>query len=142
MLREGAGDRTSTTSARFSRGAGGEQLRYGLSAEIEVGPAWARINGDLVDGGGDGSIDASAAGMELTLAGMVHLRAGYGDDIIGELSVAAFGVGAGYRIGGVAVRLDYARVSAAGGDDLSANVFGALIAFDLGATETESSRSP
>jgi len=139
MLRGGAGDEDAAAAeARFVAGPGREQLRYGLSLEMETRVAAARINTDAIDTGGDGSIDASAAGLELTLGGMVYLRAGYGDDIVAGHSTVAFGAGAGYHIGAVVVRLDYARMSAAGDDDFTANVFGARIAFDL--TETESSR--
>lgn len=141
MLRAGAGDEDAAAAeGRFVAGPGREQLRYGLSLELVARLAAARINTDVIDTGRDGSIDASAAGMELTLGGVVHLRAGYGDDIIAGHSAVAFGAGAGYHIGGVAVRLDYARVSAAGDDDLAANIFGARIAIDFGATGTESSR--
>jgi hypothetical protein len=118
------GARAMETAGPFAPGSAPEQFRYAASVVVARGEG-LRVAASLaaVDAGQDGDADVTAGGGEVSVAGLVHARAGYGDGILGGRDAVTGGVGAGGRFGRFGVRLDYARVESTDGA-LAINAFG------------------
>lgn len=120
-------------ASSFATGAGTEEYRYGTAIHLEFGEnrdvVAVTLDADVVDTADvDGA--SSAAGIEVSVAGLLHARAGYGDGIIAGKSATTVGAGAGASVGMFSARVDYARVETRD-DALSANVFGATLLLEF-----------
>jgi len=127
-LRNGAGGATPVGSNDFIRGPGPDERRVGVRIDAGRDIAAVAIVADAIDT--DGHDLASAVGIDVSAAEIIHARAGYGDGALDGHDVVTLGAGVEYRAGGFAVRLDYARLDTTD-DALSANIFGARLAFDF-----------
>jgi hypothetical protein len=115
-----------TTRAARERHRAGVTVRAAIaradnsSAEVVSAAMMLDILG--IAGTGD-AIDASAAGVEVTVAGTVSLCAGTADAMVAGRHALTLGAGVGRSFGAFTCRADYARVETRD-DALAANAFG------------------